>query len=84
METVEDEETKRGKRILEMVSLWVCHTIRTSSSSFDPILYELLPYMCQFIGTIPSAFIFYCKNIDALFPVESSKFGLYQVVPLIL
>lgn len=51
METVEDEETKRGKRILEMVSLWVCHTIRTSSSSFDPILYELLPYMCQFIGT---------------------------------
>ena len=60
METVEDEETKRGKRILEMVSLWVCHTIRTSSSSFDPILYELLPYMCQFIGTIPSAFIFYC------------------------
>ena len=28
METVEDEETKRAKRILEMVSLWVCHTIR--------------------------------------------------------
>ena len=28
METVEDEETKRAKRVLEMVSLWVCHTIR--------------------------------------------------------
>ena len=28
METVEDEETKRAKRILEMVSLWVCHSIR--------------------------------------------------------
>ena len=27
METVE-EETKRSKRILEMVSLWVCNSIR--------------------------------------------------------
>ena len=51
METVEDEESKKGKRILEMVSLWVCHTIRLSSSTVDPILYELLPYMCQYIGT---------------------------------
>ena len=51
METVEDEETKRGKRILEMVSLWVCHSIRLSSGTLDPILYQLLPYMCQYIGT---------------------------------
>ena len=51
METVEDEETKRGKRILEMVALWLCHTIRLSSSAVDPVLYELLPYMCQYIGT---------------------------------
>ena len=28
METVEDEETKRAKRVLELVSLWVGHTIR--------------------------------------------------------
>jgi len=48
---VEDEETKRANRTLEMVSLWICHQIRLSSSSLDPILFELLPYLCQFIGT---------------------------------
>ena len=63
MDTVEDEETKRAKRILVMVSLWVCHSIRyfrkdfsvvflypitrLSSASMDPILYQLLPYMSQ-------------------------------------
>ena len=51
LDTVEDEESKRAKRILEMVSLWVCHTIRLSSTTVDPVLYELLPYMCQYIGT---------------------------------
>jgi len=51
MEGVEDEETKRANRTLEMVSLWICHQIRLSSSSLDPILFELLPYLCQFIGT---------------------------------
>ena len=51
MDTVEDEESKKGKRILEMVSLWVCHTIRLSSTTVDPVMYELLPYMCQYIGT---------------------------------
>ena len=51
MDTGEDEESKRGKRILEMVSLWVCHTIRLSSTTVDPVMYELLPYMCQYIGT---------------------------------
>jgi len=34
-----------------MVSLWICHQIRLSSSSLDPVLFELLPYLCQFIGT---------------------------------
>ena len=41
LDTVEDEESKRAKRILEMVSLWVCHTIRLSSTTVDPVLYEL-------------------------------------------
>jgi len=51
MEVLEDEETKRANRTLEMVSLWICHQIRLSSSSLDPVLFELLPYLCQFIGT---------------------------------
>jgi len=55
METVEgkeeDTETKRANRTLEMVSLWICHQIRLSSVSLDPVLFELLPYLCQFIGT---------------------------------
>lgn len=51
MEGLDDEETKRANRTLEMVSLWICHQIRLSSSSLDPILFELLPYLCQFIGT---------------------------------
>jgi len=51
MEGLEDEETKRANRTLEMVSLWICHHIRLSSSSLDPILFNLLPYFCQFIGT---------------------------------
>jgi len=36
---------------LSLVSLWICHHIRLSSSSLDPILFNLLPYFCQFIGT---------------------------------
>ena len=28
METVEEEETNRAKRILEMVSLWVLNSVR--------------------------------------------------------
>ena len=57
METVdrdsegEDSETKTASRTLEMVSLWICHQIRLSSASLDPALFELLPYLCQFIGT---------------------------------
>jgi proteasome activator subunit 4 len=47
----EDSETKRANRTLEMVSLWICHQIRLSSASLDPALFELLPYLCQFIGT---------------------------------
>ena len=42
METVEDEETKRGKRILEMVALWLCHAVQLSSSSVA----QLLPCLC--------------------------------------
>jgi len=51
MEGAEDDDTKRSNRTLEMVSLWICHQIRLSSASLDPVLYSLLPYLCQFIGT---------------------------------
>ena len=51
MESAEEEETRRGKRLLETVALWLCHTLQLSSSAVDPVLYELLPYMCQYIGT---------------------------------
>lgn len=47
----EDSEAKTASRTLEMVSLWICHQIRLSSASLDPALFELLPYLCQFIGT---------------------------------
>jgi len=47
----EDTEAKRASRTLEMVSLWICHQIRLSSASLDPALIQLLPFLCQFIGT---------------------------------
>ena len=50
-EDVRLESAGEARRLLEMVALWLCHTIRLSSSAVDPVLYELLPYMCQYIGT---------------------------------
>jgi len=47
----EDDNNKQATRTLEMVSLWLCHQIRLSSVSVDPVLFQLLPYLCQFIGT---------------------------------
>jgi len=47
----QDTEKKVANRALEMVSLWVCHSIRLSSSSLSPSMLKLLPYFCQFIGT---------------------------------
>ena len=46
-----DSEAKTASRTLETVSLWICHQIQISSASLDPALFDLLPHLCQFIGT---------------------------------
>jgi len=48
---VEDEETRRANHTLETVSLWICHQIRVSSVSLQEEMFQILPYLCQFIGT---------------------------------
>jgi len=45
------EETRRANHTLETVSLWICHQIRVSSVSVQEEMFQLLPYLCQFIGT---------------------------------
>jgi len=47
----DDEETKKGNRILETVSLWLTNQIRNFSSTMSVEMFRLLPYLCQFIGT---------------------------------
>ena len=46
-----DYEAKTASRTLETVSLWICQQIQISSVSLDPALFDLLPQLCQFIGT---------------------------------
>jgi len=47
----EDEDVKRGNRILETASLWILHQIRISSATLSVEMFRMLPYLCQFIGT---------------------------------
>jgi proteasome activator subunit 4 len=46
-----DEDTKKGNRILETVSLWILNQIKISSATITEEMFRILPFLCQFIGT---------------------------------